>query len=109
MTLDEYQEAAMETAIYPRVGHRVVYPALKLNGEAGEFAELVGKMFRDDAGVLSEKRRIALVKELGDVLWYVAACANELGYGLDAVALINLEKLQARKAAGNIQGSGSDR
>lgn len=109
MTLTEYQLQAMETAIYPDIGHGLVYPTLKLCGEAGEFSELVGKMFRDNNGTLTDERRRKLILELGDVLWYVAACAHELDMDLVDVAHLNLSKLAGRKAAGTIQGSGSDR
>lgn len=86
-SLDGYQLLALRSAIYPQVGHGIVYPALKLNGEAGEVAELVGKMFRDDGGEMSVERRMKLAHELGDVLWYVAACAKEINYDLSPLLL----------------------
>lgn len=117
MDLDEYQDRALETAIYPRSpeGIGLLYTALKLNGEAGEVADKIGKAVRDDAlmsgmgGELIAERRYALAKELGDVLWYVAALANELGYSLESVAALNLAKLGARRVAGTLQGEGDDR
>lgn len=108
-TLNSYQADAISTAIYPVIGHGIVYPALKLNGEAGEIAEEVGKMFRDDKGVMDGERRRKIILELGDCLWYIAACAKELDVSLDEVATMNLDKLARRKAQGKIQGSGSDR
>jgi len=59
--------------------------------------------------VLSEERRAALAKELGDVLWYAAQLATEAGLELDAIAEANLEKLLSRKERGVLQGSGDDR
>lgn len=112
--LDEYQYEARKTAIYPQAIPKdapggLFYTVMKLNGEAGELAEEAGKMLRDDDGQLSEDRRQRMIKELGDVLWYVANIAQELNVTLDSVAQHNLEKLADRKARGKIKGEGSDR
>lgn len=106
MTLNEYQQQALETAIYPGRGQNLIYPALKLCGEAGEVAEKVGKALRD--GAPADLRRL-LVLELGDVLWYVAAMADEIGATLDEVAAANLTKLSSRAARGQLSGSGDER
>lgn len=112
MTLDEYQQRARETALYPQHA-QVLYPSLKLAGEAGEVAEKLGKLIRDEGYVpgadLDEAQRDALVKELGDVLWYVANLAADLGVPLDTVGARNLAKLADRKQRGVIGGSGDDR
>lgn len=109
MTFHEYQLAALQTAIYPRQ-HTVVYPALKLAGEAGEVAEKIGKRLRDHEGDFHSPLFIAdLVKELGDVLWYISAIAYDLGVGLDFVAEQNIAKLASRKERGVLQGSGDNR
>lgn len=109
MNFDEYQELVQQTAIYPNQSNNFVYPALGLCGEAGEVAEKVKKAIRDDGGVLSEERRAALVKELGDCLWYISALSTELGVSLEDVAQQNLEKLFSRKARGTLSGSGDNR
>ena len=103
MRFDEYQEEAKKTAIYPDQ-YRVVYPALGLAGEAGEVAEKVKKHIRD--GVLNVEE---LKKELGDVLWYLAAITSDLGLNLDDVAESNLQKLRSRQARGVISGNGDNR
>ena len=112
MTLDEYQAGARSTALYPESA-RVLYPTLKLAGEAGEVAEKLGKMMRDEAYVpgaaLSEAQVTAMSKELGDVLWYVANLAADLGLSLAEVGRGNLDKLQSRKERGVIHGSGDER
>ena len=108
LTLNEYQKKASETALYPKE-HGVTYTVLGLNGEAGEIADKYKKVIRDQGGELTSEMKDSLMKELGDVLWYVAMCANELGYDLDAVASKNLEKLFSRKERGKIQGSGDNR
>lgn len=103
MTFEEYQEQARSTAIYPR-DRAIVYPALGLTGEAGEVAEKVKKWIRD--GVLDKE---AIAKELGDVLWYIAALSGDLEISMDEIASQNIQKLRDRAARGKIQGSGDDR
>jgi NTP pyrophosphatase (non-canonical NTP hydrolase) len=109
MRLSDYQRDSRETAVYPDAGANLVYPTLGLAGEAGEVAEKVKKLIRDDGGVLSDERRDALAKELGDVLWYVAQVATECGLDLDAVAQGNLDKLRSRRERSQLGGSGDDR
>lgn len=108
MHLDGYQQKAILSAIYPRV-YRGLYPALGLCGEAGEVAEKIKKMLRDDGGALTEQRRKDIILELGDVLWYLANLANDIGVSLDTVATRNLEKLADRAKRNAIQGSGDSR
>lgn len=108
MDLNEYQEKAMVTAIYGN-GAVINYPILGLVGEAGEIANKYKKVLRDTGGEMSEQQRYDLSKELGDVLWYCAALARDLGTTLNTVAENNLSKLAQRHATGTIQGSGDDR
>jgi NTP pyrophosphatase (non-canonical NTP hydrolase) len=109
MELSDYQALSRRTATYPRAGDDMTYPALGLCGEAGEVAEKVKKTIRDDGGVLSDERRDALARELGDVLWYVAQLATEAGLDLEQIAEDNLEKLLSRHERGVLRGSGDDR
>ncbi|MFZ1926751.1 MAG: nucleoside triphosphate pyrophosphohydrolase family protein [Solirubrobacteraceae bacterium] len=108
MDLSEYQRESRRTAEYPREAW-LAYPALGLAGEAGEVAEHAKKAIRDDAGKVSDERRAAMSKELGDVLWYVAQLASELDISLDDIAKQNLEKLFSRQERGVLSGSGDDR
>jgi NTP pyrophosphatase (non-canonical NTP hydrolase) len=108
MDLSEYQRQSRRTAEYPREAW-LAYPALGLAGEAGEVAEHAKKAIRDDAGKVTDERRAKLAKELGDVLWYVAQLASELGLDLDEIAKGNLEKLLSRQARGVLSGSGDER
>lgn len=108
--LDEYQIKAASVGTWAPGGSKpLAYYALKLNGEAGEVAEIVGKAWRGDYcevtnGIdpalmpfeLDPKLREKLVKELGDVLWYVAKIAGKLGVNLSEVGTTNLRKLIAR-------------
>ena len=109
MDFKEYDDAAEVTAVYPNQGNNPIYPTLGLVGEAGEIAEKVKKMIRDDAGVLTEQRRQMLIKELGDVLWYLSALSRELGTSLEVVARTNIEKLQKRMDRNKIHGDGDNR
>lgn len=109
MDFKEYQQKALTTAVYPNIGKCLYYPTLGLAGEAGEVAEKVKKMYRDDAGILTSERKDAIKKELGDVLWYLATVAFECGLDLDDVAETNIAKLSERKSNGKIHGSGDNR
>lgn len=110
MDLSEYQRLSRRTAQYPREASSwLTYPALGLAGEAGEVAEHAKKAIRDDGGQVSDERRLAMAKELGDVLWYVAQLAGELGLDLDEIAQTNLDKLLSRQQRGVLSGDGDDR
>jgi len=111
MDFNFYQREAKKTAIYKGAGTfmGLAYTALGLNGEAGEFAEKVKKCWRDDEGIFIEGRLADIKKELGDILWYLSAAANEVGLTLDEIAIHNLEKLKARVKDGTIHGSGDNR
>ena len=109
MNFHEYQVAARETAQYPDMGRNFYYPTLGLAGESGEVAEKIKKLMRDGDGVLTQDRREALRKELGDVLWYVAALCSELGLSMQDVAEHNIAKLRDRRARGAIKGDGDNR
>ena len=110
LSLNDYQRRAHATAIYTRdrTYKGLVYCSLKLCGEAGELAEQLGKAMRDD-GRITLDRHQKMQKELGDVLWYVAAVATELGVTLDDIGHQNLAKLRDRMERGVIRGSGDNR
>jgi len=109
MTFNEYQKESRKTAIYPNVGENMVYPVLGLSGEAGEVAEKMKKILRDDNGKVSEEKREEIKKELGDVLWYISQISTELDLELEEVAAKNLEKLFSRMDRGKLGGSGDNR
>jgi len=109
MDFNYYQNRARETAIYPNMGSEFTYPALGLVGEAGEIANKLKKVIRDNSGILSDDVRESVSAELGDVLWYVAQLATEMGTDLNAIAQRNIDKLASRKERGVIAGSGDNR
>lgn len=108
MKINDYQKEAVKTAIYPEE-QRIIYPALGLTGEAGEVADKVKKVLRDDDGVFSLKLKERVAAELGDVLWYCATMARDLGYSLEKIAQMNVSKLESRQNRGVLGGSGDDR
>tara|TARA_R100001460_G_scaffold11198_1_gene26315 strand:- start:1017 stop:1346 length:330 start_codon:yes stop_codon:yes gene_type:complete len=101
ITANEYQEKCKSTAIYPK-RDAIAYLSLGLVSEAGEVAGKVKKHIRD--GTESN-----VASEIGDVLWYCAMLANELGVNLGKIMENNLEKLNDRKQRGKLQGSGDTR
>ena len=115
LTLDEYQDRASDFIFYKG---SLLYPALGLTGEAGEVAEKVKKLYRDDEfnfliddleDQLTAEQARGLAMELGDVLFYIAACANDIGYSLEEIAHMNIAKLGSRKERNQLQGSGDYR
>jgi NTP pyrophosphatase (non-canonical NTP hydrolase) len=111
MTFNNFQTNASRTAFYPRAfkNQGLYYTALGLVGEAGEIANKVKKIMRDNNGNLEELAKADIFDELGDVLWYCASLADELGVNLEDVAKLNLIKLEDRMNRGKIQGSGDKR
>lgn len=109
MKINEYQERALTTAIYPDES-KITYPALGLVGEAGEIANKVKKLIRDEmTPEVYESKKTDIAHEIGDVLWYCSALANDLGMSLSVIAAQNLDKLEDRKRRNTLQGSGDNR
>lgn len=106
ITFTEYQEEAVKTALYPMP---IIYPTLAVNGEAGEIAEKVKKVLRDNEGTFTKEAKIAIAKEIGDVLWYLANLANDLDISLEEIALLNIKKINTRKNKNLIHGNGDNR
>lgn len=104
MNFKEYQKEASSTALYPNRMNNLEYPTLGLAGESGEVANIVKKIQRDFDGVVTEEVLLKLKDELGDVLWYISACADELGITLNEIAEYNLEKLANRHKKTNSAG-----
>ncbi len=101
MKFEDYQTEASQTALYPRRFSNIEYPTLGLAGEAGEVANIVKKIQRDFGGEITEETRLKLKDELGDVLWYISACADELGLTLLEIAEFNVAKLAKRHGKAN--------
>jgi len=108
MTLNEYQKLSRGTAIYV-TEYNIIYPALGLCGEAGEVAEKVKRIIRDGKRGITPEIREEIKKELGDVLWYLANLAFDLGLNLNDIATENLNKLYDRQERNKLHGSGDNR
>jgi len=113
MTFDNYQAAALKTDVFAGKGsidsHAFLAQLLGLMGETGEVAEKFKKIYRDNAGIMSDEQRIDMKKELGDILWYLASVSKYLGISLDDVATFNIEKLADRQKRNALRGSGDNR
>lgn len=113
MDLRHYQTATVQTAIYPENGTgselALAYTALGASNEAGEVAGKVKKILRDGWGDRPMEKKIQILDEVGDVLWYLSQVCNELGMDLSEAADRNLKKLNSRKERGVIQGNGDNR
>ena len=115
LTLDGYQDRASDFIFYKG---SLLYPTLGLTGEAGEVAEKVKKLYRDDeinfmredmTEELTADQANDLALELGDVLFYIAAIAGDIGYSLEEIADMNIDKLAQRQARNTLSGSGDHR
>ncbi len=109
MTFDEYQRLAMRTASRKGEDIELAHRLLGLVGEAGEVAEKMKKVYRDDNGKVSVKAVEDLKKELGDILWYIAALADFFDFSLEEIGQINIDKLASRQKRGKLSGSGDNR
>jgi len=105
MNFDEYQTTARTTRT---ASADEAYALLGLSGEVGEVHSLIAKQIRDHH-LTEDELRLNLKKELGDVLWFISAIADDFGLSLTEIAQANIEKLKKRKASGTIQGSGDNR
>jgi NTP pyrophosphatase (non-canonical NTP hydrolase) len=113
MNFNAYQELALSTAVYQSIGENLVYPAMGLAGETGEYVDKVKKNWRNkgsmSAANLSFEEKMEFAKELGDILWYVAASSRELGVDLSEIAALNVAKLSDRRNRGVIKSEGDNR
>jgi len=102
VTFDDFAD---HTRRFDRSNSEMWYYALGLMGEAGEVAEKVKKIYRDKLPV----DKVAIAREIGDVLWYAARLADVLGVSFDEVAQLNITKLVDREMRGVLHGSGDNR
>lgn len=120
MEFDDYQKKAQTTDLgFENMGEVMAKKTLNvpefldkvlgLAGESGEFADKVKKIMRDKRGAFSEEERAEILKELGDVLWYVAELSSYLDTPMSELAKINLDKLASRKKRGTLVGAGDNR
>jgi NTP pyrophosphatase (non-canonical NTP hydrolase) len=113
MKIEEYSKRALSTLTstheYGDINSELMAQVLGLIGESGEVADKFKKIIRDKSGILTDQDRQEIVKELGDILWYVNSVSTLMGSNLEEVASKNLEKVLSRKERGQIHGSGDNR
>lgn len=110
MTLNDYQKEALVTAVFSDDEFKdLAHWVFGVTGEAGEIAEKIKKIVRDKSGLPDDEDKAELLKEMGDVLWYLAVLAKHLDYDFEEVAALNIKKLRDRQARNVIQGSGDNR
>jgi len=93
MTINEYQKLAM-TTLNPALSPKdvLINGVMGLCGESGEAIDLVKKHLAQGHELDKEK----LAKELGDIAWYLAETATAIGYSLEDILQMNIDKLRAR-------------
>lgn len=111
MTFDDYQKQALTTALASNVDPllQTTIWAMGVAGESGEVIEKWKKIVAYHDGHIEDRDVDELAKELGDVIWYIAVLAHDLGLSLDDIMQRNLEKLKDRKNRGVTAGSGDNR
>jgi NTP pyrophosphatase (non-canonical NTP hydrolase) len=113
MDFNQYQKEALKTDSYGGKGEitslAFINKLLGLVGESGEVAEKFKKIYRNNNGIMSLEEKDLIVKELGDVLWYLSVISNYLEVPFSEVAEKNLEKLKDRLARNVIKSAGDTR
>ena len=107
MEVKEYEEFMKTSKVYEVLP--IVYPVLGMNGEAGEAADKVKKVLRDNKGIFSDEIKKEILKELADVFWYIWAAADDMGYTLEDVMEIGIEKVEKRQKTNTVHGNGDNR
>lgn len=104
MTINEYQQLALRTESYMNNDfNRILQGVMGLAGESGECVDLVKKHIFQGHSLDSEH----LMKELGDVAWYLAITADSIGYTLEEVLETNIKKLESRYPDGKFEAGKS--
>ena len=116
MNFNDYQKKALKTDSYFKGAEVVAVTdlaflnkVLGLVSESGEVADKIKKIMRNKDGKMDKADKTEIIKELGDVLWYLTLIASYLGEDLATVAQGNIEKLYDRQARGKINSTGDNR
>lgn len=111
MDFDEYQKLASRTANFEgkQAEYALMYLGLGIAGEAGEVAEKIKKIIRNDEGAISGEARTLLKHEIGDVLWYLSQLARHLDMPFSEIAKANIQKLADRAERNKIKSEGDTR
>lgn len=109
MNFEQYQQQART---FRKDTANAMYAAIGIGAEVGEVQDKIAKVIRDgfpDDDQAELNFRVGLAKELGDVLWFIAAIADDNGLDLSNIAEANIKKLESRQVRGVISGSGDYR
>lgn len=113
MQIQDYADKAIITLTdqyqYGDISPQLMGQVLGLAGESGEVLEKFKKLLRDQQGRMTDADRAEILKELGDILWYVNAVSHLLGSSLEEVARLNNDKLASRADRNQLHGSGDNR
>lgn len=113
MQFQHYSTQAISTDLYDLTdqidSHALLEKVFGLVGESGEVADKFKKLIRDNDAQATDEQKRELAKELGDILWYINSVGLYLGYSLEEIAQMNLDKVLSRKERGVTKGSGDNR
>lgn len=112
MNTKEYTKFISTNAFYRdrmRIDMFVPYLMLGLAGEAGEVSDKIKKEVRSNGHAHNLCRKVDIAKELGDTLWYLTMLSEELGFSLDEIMQMNVDKISGRLARGTLEGNGDKR
>lgn len=113
MDFNEYQRLAattdVGTAAQDCLEPGFLYYVMGIAGEAGEISEKFKKLFRDKKGIVDEDFKNIVIKEMGDVQWYMARLCSQFDIPFETVFTTNIEKLASRKKRGKLHGDGDER
>ncbi len=112
VTIDDYQVQSRKSiiqSIFPQTVGDIKYVTIAITEEAGEIAGKIKKLIRDKKGKLDDEAKEGLIKEIGDVQWYLARLCDLIDVPMSRVLKTNMEKIMSRKDRGAIHGSGDDR
>lgn len=112
-SFNEYQKGCrttdVGTAAQDCLSPGWLYYVLGIAGESGELLEKIKKLFRDKNGIVDDEFRDMLIKEMGDVQWYMARLADQFDIKFSTIAETNIKKLASRKKRNKIHGEGDNR
>ena len=115
MSLADYQRRAMTTCMSSCENYSYMF--LNLVGEVGELASKVSKAIRTGHANINENKldfesinlKQEMMLEAGDVLWQLSGLCSAMGWPLEEIAQMNLDKLKSRQERGVIAGNGDHR
>ena len=111
MEFNKFQKGAIKDTFYNGEPDMpaIVYSAIAIAEEGGEFAGKVKKLFRDKGGIIDFDQQKKMANELGDILYYIATAADSIGITLNDVADANIDKRKRRIKNGTEHGDGDNR